>query len=78
MKSGVGYKVFHGSTLVTAKAVTHWRCNGRSHPGISSRRLGSGIALAVSRSLLTNWLLSEGLLAARVFVTAFLEKMYHT
>jgi hypothetical protein len=36
-------KVFHGSTLVTAKAVTHWRFNGRTRQGISSLRLRSGI-----------------------------------
>ena len=29
-------KVFHGSTLVTACAVTHWRDNGRTRCGISA------------------------------------------
>jgi hypothetical protein len=44
-KSGVRYikYVFHGSTLVTAFAVTHDRFNGRTRRSISASRLRSGI-----------------------------------
>ena len=73
-ESGVGYKVFHGSTLVTAVAVTHWHDNGCIRQTISDLQLRSGIALAVSRSLSTNRLLSEGLSRSACLHHSFLHK----
>jgi hypothetical protein len=70
-------KVFHGSTLVTAKAVTHWHCNGRTRRGISSPRLRSGILSGrVSDALHQSGILSENLSGkACLHHSFFVQKM---
>jgi hypothetical protein len=68
----VGYKVFHGSTLVTAKAVTHWRSNGRTRQTISDLQLRSGIVLGSVTDALHQMASSLGILPKpHVFITAF-------
>ena len=71
----MGYKVFHGSTLVTAQAVTHWRCNGRTRPAISGRLLRSGIGVGRgTEALHQSGFLSGNLTGPHVFVMAFSTK----
>ena len=65
-------KVFHGSTLVTATAVTHWHDNGRTRQGISSLRLRSGIA--VRRG--TDALHQSGTLSRNLSVSACLRHSF--
>ena len=66
-------KVFHGSTLVTATAVTHWHDNGRTRQGISSLRLRSGIA--VRRG--TDALHQSGTLSGNLSVSACLHHSFY-
>ena len=74
-RTGVGYKVFHGSTLITASAVTHWHCNGRTRPAISDRQLRSGIITGRGTDALHQTAPSLGIFPAmRVFITAFYTK----
>ena len=69
----MGYKVFHGSTLVTAKAVTHWRSNGRTRQTISDPRLRSGILSGRGTGAFHQTAPSLGIFPKRhVFITAFI------
>ena len=71
MNQGWDTKVFHGSTLVTAFAVTHWRFNGRTRLTISGQRLRSGIQPGSEcRAIAPCRLLSGHHPPGRVFITA--------
>ena len=71
--SGVGYKVFHGSTLVASCLATHWRYNGRTRQDISSLRLRSGIAPISNKTLSPNRSLSGKPIKARVSSSQLLD-----
>ena len=69
----MGYKVFHGSTLVTAFAVTHWRSNGRTRQTISDPQLRSGILSGRGTEAFHQAAPSLGIFPKRhVFITAFI------
>ena len=75
LTSGVGYKVFHGSTLVALHSkATHWHCNGRTRMAISDHQLRSGIVSGRVTAALHQMAASLGILpVTRVFITAFYD-----
>ena len=73
-EQGWDTEVFHGSTLVTAFAVTHWRFNGRTRRAISDPRLRSGILPGRGTEALQQMAPSLRILPdGHVFLTAFYD-----